>query len=1082
MISLIHSRFVESVLVAAISGWAATANGDVVKITESTVQIQTYLLGSEDPNPPFQLLNENDVYPYTMLDDLTDQREPRSYRALVLENDYLRATVLPELGGRLYSLYDKIAKREVFYRNNSVKYGLVALRGAWISGGIEFNFPNGHTTDTVSPVSSICRFNSDGSATVFVGDVDQVSEMYWEVALTLRPGIARLEEHVQLFNPTPTENLYWYWNNAAVPATTDARFIYPMRRTSPGVDADLHTFPRWRGIDYSRYGSFREPSELFGIGVHRDFFGVYYDEKNYGLIHYADHRQVTGKKFWTWGVAGDGTIWTDLLTDSDGPYNEIQAGRFETQFNREFMPAHAVESWTEDWYPVKQLDGGIVDASEQVAMNVSLVDSSEDKGEVRVALSPTEHLIHATLGVYVDRILKKSFGDLTFEPAVTRVFVLPIADKETAKGKISVELLGESGNVLSHWNASEPVDGNADAPQQAAPSAVSHTGRSSLDEQALYLQGVLEDKRGNHEAGFRLIEEALKLNPNYIPALRALAMQEYLGDDLDASTTHIVRALQQSGADPQTQYDAGVIWRAAGNRDRARDAFWSSVQLGESPVPALIQLGELALCDKEYATAQQLLREALKYRPDDALAQSELSSALRLDGKLAQASAIAASAATAMPLYPPAVAERWRVGAMTDGDSPATRKAERDWNRAVGDRLQGYLESGSWYWSLADYRSSDFVLTAAIRAFGPQQVSPMVYYYLASNAHHRGSGAEALVYAAKARLARYDKVFINSVADAQVLQEALIFDPHDAHAEYLLGNFMFQHRRFAVAERLWLQAQRSGFAYSVLYRNLGVNAWRITHKLDEAGSFYEKAIELAPQDYRLYVDLDQIYAQQGSTAMRAKLFSNIPSGILDHDSARIRYIVFLLKETRYEEALSLLNEHRFKPWEHGADVHEIFSTANIQKGRLELSARHFAQAEAAFARALEYPTNLGVGKPDKPSCEAAHYWLGESAMERGDTEKARQEWQIFTGKAPDTDMSKYYGALALEHLGQKAEATERLTSLAHGPEHGRTSGHNYYVAGLAQYHLGREAEAANYLRRAIELDPSLWQADEGFDK
>jgi len=146
MNTLIQRQIISFIVVALICGSATRAQRGAVRVTESRIQIPTYLLGSEDPNPPFQLVNEHEVYPYTMLDDLTDNREPRTYKAIVLENEYLRATILPELGGRLYSLYDKTANREVFYRNRSVKYGLVALRGAWISGGIEFNFPNGHST------------------------------------------------------------------------------------------------------------------------------------------------------------------------------------------------------------------------------------------------------------------------------------------------------------------------------------------------------------------------------------------------------------------------------------------------------------------------------------------------------------------------------------------------------------------------------------------------------------------------------------------------------------------------------------------------------------------------------------------------------------------------------------------------------------------------------------------------------------------------------------------------------------------------------------------------------------------------
>ena len=340
--------------------WGETSSA---RVWEGTIELPTYLLGDEDPNPPFQLMDRHNVYPYTMLDDLTDRRERKTYRAIILENEFLKAIVLPELGGRLYSLYDKTAQREVFYRNHVVKYGLVALRGAWISGGIEFNFPNGHTTVTVSPVDSTILHGKDGSATAVVGGIDLVTETHWEVALTLRRGQARLEQRVTLFNSSPLPQLYWYWANAAVPATRDMQFIYPMREVNPHSRTEIWSYPVWKGVDYSWYKNIPQPTSLFGLNIRRNFFGAYYHDSNYGLVHVADYHELPGKKIWSWGTADDGLIWTDLLTDQDGPYNEIQSGRYETQLNQEFLSPRKVESWTEYWYPVHRLGSGPAEAS-----------------------------------------------------------------------------------------------------------------------------------------------------------------------------------------------------------------------------------------------------------------------------------------------------------------------------------------------------------------------------------------------------------------------------------------------------------------------------------------------------------------------------------------------------------------------------------------------------------------------------------------------------------------------------------------------------------------------------------------------
>jgi tetratricopeptide (TPR) repeat protein len=1082
MNTFIPSQIVNVALCAFLCVLSASAQKDKATVTESSIQIPTYVLGSEDVNPAFQLLNDHDIYPYTMLDDLTDDRKPQTYKAVVLENEYLRATILPELGGRLYSLYDKIANREVFYCNRSIKYGLVALRGAWISGGIEFNFPNGHSTDTVSQVSSSYHVNPDGSATVFVGDVDQVSEMYWQVELTLRPGTARLEQHVRLFNPTPTAHLYWYWNNAAVRATDDARFIYPMRMATPGMDAEPQTFPEAHGVDFSRYGSFHEPSELFGIGVQRDFFGVYYEDTKYGVVHFADHHEVTGKKFWTWGVAGDGTIWTDLLTDADGPYNEIQAGRFETQFNRDFMPSQADESWTEYWYPVKQLDGGFVEATRQFAMNVNFVLGAGVEGDIKVAVNPTEHMSHASLEIGVNGKIERSFSDLTFDPAASRTFVAPYGDIETARHKAFVEIRDTSGKVVLHWNAADPVDGNPDASSNTGTELLQMNRNKDMSVAEEYLNGVLEDKRGNHAAAANLLQEVLKRDPNYIPALRRLAAQDYLAGDFNAASKEIEKAILQDSSDAETEYEAGTIWRETGDTARARNALWSSVRRDASPAPALVQLGEMALRSKEYARAAELFQKSLEYQPDNVLAQSERAVALRLDGRLIEASEAASAAVKAMPLYPLPLAELWRISALSNSNSTSARSASDDWARAAGHRMQSYLEAGAWYWSLNDYDSADFIFKAAIQEFTPLEVSPMVYYYLASSAHYRGREDEASAYAAKARSSSLDKVFVNRKSDEKVLQESLLLNPHDGHAQYLLGNYMFQHGRYTEAERLWQGAQGLGLEYSVLYRDLGVDAWKVRKNLNDAASFYEKAIQLAPRDFRLYVDLDEIDARLGATERRAKLFADAPSGLLDHDAVRIRYILFLMKQGDYDRALSLLEGHHFKPWEQGADVREIFVTAYLQKARRELSAKDFPRAEADITRAFEYPMNLGVGKPDRPNDAAVHYWRGEALSEQGDGAGAKREWKGIVDTVGGSDMSQYYAALALERLGKHAEATDSLDRLAGGPDAGRIGAHNYYVAALAAHRLGRESEATRDLQKAVEINPSLWQAEDDFDK
>ena len=163
---------------------------DSARVWEAPLSIPTYELGPPNPYPAlldWQRRKWRPVYPYPFLDSLTNKRTDKTYKAVYLENEYLRVSVLPELGGHVYEIFDKINKRDVLYSNPVVKYAMVAIRGAWVSGGIEWNFPDGHTLTTVSPIDYVMRMEPDGSAAVAVGDTERVQGMQWQVIIRLRP-------------------------------------------------------------------------------------------------------------------------------------------------------------------------------------------------------------------------------------------------------------------------------------------------------------------------------------------------------------------------------------------------------------------------------------------------------------------------------------------------------------------------------------------------------------------------------------------------------------------------------------------------------------------------------------------------------------------------------------------------------------------------------------------------------------------------------------------------------------------------------------------------------------------------------
>ncbi len=761
---LIAAGIILSCMVLSLQVRAAT-----VHAWQGKIEIPTYKLGPADPNPAFPLVNAHGVYPYTMLDDLTHDRTTQSYTALYLENEYLRVIILPQLGGHVYSIYDKRNRREVLYRDHVIKYGLVGPRGAWISGGMEFSFPYAHTMVSVSPVEFTLQRNSDGSASAIVGAIDRVSNMYWEIALTLRPDTARLEEAVTLFNATAQQHLYLFWANTAVKATDDLQYIYPMRETiQDDPFAVVQTWPVWDGVDQSWYKNVAPAMASFGRAVHRNYFGVYYHASDYGVVHVADYRQDPGKKIWTWGTARSGRIWDTLLSDDDGPYNEIQSGRFYTQGYREFMQPRRVEKWTEYWYPVSGLKDGFVEATSQVTLNVTY-SKGKGSGEVTASLSPVADMARASMVIKTGQKVIEEKHDIHLVPLQTSRYTFPVEDLSLARKNLEIEITSANGQSILHWSAAEPLDGN--------PDFVAHVGRQLRSQipdspqtptQALYMRAVLLQKSGDPQEAIKVYDEVLKRDPHYVPALLKEAWFQYRAGDFAQAERLLTRAKEREDSDPAVQYALGVVLRAEGRLNPAEDGFWTSIHYGGSPSPALVELGEIEHRKGRSFEAEKLLKRALRYNPDDAFALADLSVAERRAGKFQDATAASANALEKMPLLPYALAEQFENGRGAGSQTNVSDSPADGWERIMNSDPENYLTVAAWYHSLGAWRSADAVLHAGIKSLSSSAVSPMVNYYLASDARHEGNALEAERNARAAAESRSAAVFPNRLEDYSV--------------------------------------------------------------------------------------------------------------------------------------------------------------------------------------------------------------------------------------------------------------------------------------------------------------------------
>lgn len=1063
------------VLIALLCSLATSAlRAQAVQTWRGPITIPTYKLGQPDPDPAFSLNRSIDIYPYTMLDDLTNTRAPETYQAIYLENQYLKVTILPQLGGHVYSVYDKVDRREGFYCNHVIKYGLVGPRGAWISGGMEFSFPYAHTMDTVSAVESVLRHNPDGSATAVVGAVDWVSGMHWEIALTLRPETARLQEDVTLFNSTPQEHLYLFWTNTAVKATDDLQYIYPMRETiSDDPFAIVQSWPVWNGVNQSWYRNVASAMAIFGRDVHRNFFGVYYHQSDYGVVHVADFRQDPGKKIWSWGTAPSGKIWDKILSDEDGSYNEIQSGRFYTQGYREFMEPHRVEQWTEYWYPVRGLRNGFVEATSAMALNVDYPDDASRNGKALIGISPVQDIRDTSVIVTEGKQILGRWQGIHLAPLHPASWSLTLPNAQQAKKDLCIEVRNASGETLLHWSAAEPLDGNRNFTPRAGTRLQTEIPDSPQTPiQALFLRGEFLQKAGEFRGAMKVYDEVLERDPSYTPALLEEAWYHYRAANFEEAQRLIERGLQRKDNDPLLEYAAGVIDRAQQRLGPAEDAFWTSIHYGGRPDSCFVELGEIAIEKTNYSQAVQLLKRALDHNPQDALALADLAVAERLGGDVKDAAGDSAHAVRIMPLLPYALAEEAQ-----DQQDTSSEQEGAVWSTVIDSDPQNYLAIAAWYHSLGVWQSSDAVLKAAESSLPAARKSPMISFYLASDAWHEGNTAQAEVYAGEAASSSATDSFPDQLTDVSVLREVLQHDPGNSQAGYALGNFLFAHGRYKEAATLWQNSMSGGFRNSVILRNLGLYQWQVKHDPAKAASYYSEAIRLNQLQYRLYTDLDEIYEQEGNTAAREGLFRDAPPAVLNRDTVRARRAVLLIEQGEYDRALNSLADHVFKPWEGGVAIHEIFVSANIEKGKRALSQNKPQEAAEDFRTAMQYPESLGTGEPSHPDLAEQYYWLGIALEAQGSDSEAESYWKKAAATANDRDSGcTVYAGLADRKLGQREASMELLEQAEQAASHPGSTAADYLCAGVAEQMTDHLQLARSDFQQAISTDPLFWQA------
>lgn len=350
---------------AAFAWLAACAAAQGAEVTVGTRAFTTYPFGDPDPVP----CTAERRYPYFRYDGSTARPCTQAWQVVALENARLRVELLPQVGGKVYRAFDKVAGRDFLYCNRVLKFRDIAMRGPWLSGGIEFNFGIiGHAPSSATPVDWCVRTNADASVSCFVAANEYITRTAWQVEVRLASDADAFETRTTWMNTSNLPQPYYHWMNAAYGVRGNPKLVFP-GTAAIGHEGEVEV-RRWphdaRGRDLSvyannAYGGNKSYHVLPGAN---GFYAVWWPDAGYGSFHRNLPYEKFGRKIWLWALSRQGAIWEDLLTDADGQYMELQSGRcfnqprggnWRTPFKHPTFAPGATERFAESWGPVRDL-------------------------------------------------------------------------------------------------------------------------------------------------------------------------------------------------------------------------------------------------------------------------------------------------------------------------------------------------------------------------------------------------------------------------------------------------------------------------------------------------------------------------------------------------------------------------------------------------------------------------------------------------------------------------------------------------------------------------------------------------------
>ncbi|WP_432711670.1 DUF5107 domain-containing protein [Pedobacter sp.] len=1010
-----------------------------VNVWEEQVVIPTYGVGKPEKNPMFfekriYQGSSGAVYPHPVIEKIYDEKQDKAYNALFLENEYLKVMILPELGGRIQMAYDKIKERHFIYYNQVIKPALVGLTGPWISGGIEFNWPQHHRPSTFDPIDYKIEEHEDGSKTVWVNEIEQMFHTKGMAGFTLHPGKAYIEIKAKLLNRTALPQTFLWWANPAVKVNDHYQSVFP-----PDVNAvfdhgkrDVSTFPIATGtyykVDYapgtdiSMYKNIPVPTSYMAINSEYDFVGGYENDSEGGLLHVANHHVSPGKKQWTWGHSDFGQAWDRNLTDEDGPYIELMTGMFtDNQPDFTWLMPNEEKSFTQYFMPYKEL-GMVKNATKDILLAIDKVD---DQVILKIYVTSIQTDLSVKL-YHKDQLLWND--QLSMDPKevyVQKLSVDPLWDED----QFLVTVCAAWGQELIRYEPA--LNQKNDIPEPAKPALAPEDTENN---EQLFLTGQhLEQYRHATYSPVPYYEEALKRDPKDIRSNNALGVWYLRRGQFQKSETYFRKAIEtsvQRNANPydtEPYYNLGLSLRFQNQTAEAYKSFYKATWGNAWRASGYFSVAQIDLARGLYELALSHITLAIDCNACNSKAYVVKSAAHRKLGQPLKALTVCSLALERDPFNLGALYESSLAFAQI-GNIEGKSNALAELLKLSRGYEQNFIEYALDYATAGLYNEAADLLKSAVKQTGS---NPLVYYYLGWFDHQLGNDQGALAYFKEAANADSYLCFPNRLEEITILKLAMTLHPDDARAPYYLGNLYYDKRQYEDAITYWQLAVERDGNFPTALRNLGIASYNKLKDPDQALAYFERAFALDPTDARILMELDQLYKKLNrSPEARIAFLDENKEVCCQRDDLYLERIALHNFKAEHDHALHLLQTRQFHPWEGGegkASGQYVYSLVELAKACIK--EEDYRQAITLLDQAQVYPHHLGEGKLFGKQENDVFYWLGVAYEGLNDDQRAMAYFNKATIGLDEPSAALFYNDQQPDQIFYQGLAWRRLGNL-----------------------------------------------------